>query len=250
MPSLAVLTPILQRTPVLHVADAVSVLTAIEDALAPPGVKPAQGIAWFNRLYLAVTSSVANSLDGPMFESPACVAELDVIFANLYFGALREYLAASADVPRAWWPVFAGSERPDVAPLQFAIGGMNAHINRDLPVALASLWHAAPGPSARPALDAQKRDYERVNTLLSAIETEVKAWFLTGPWQDLAQAFHGVDDVVATFSIKEARDAAWVQGEVLSSLGGPTTPLGARYLEAFDGVVGLAGRGLLVGTRR
>ena len=115
---------------------------------------------------------------------------------------------------------------------------------------MASLWHAAPGPSALPALDAQKRDYARVNSLLAAIETEVKAWSLTGPWQDLAQAFHGVDDVVATFSIKEARDAAWVQGEVLSSLGGPNTPLGARYLEAFDGVVGLAGRGLLISARR
>ncbi|HEY5376329.1 MAG TPA: hypothetical protein VIK01_21760 [Polyangiaceae bacterium] len=47
----------------------------------------------------------------------------------------------------------------------------------------------------------------------------------------------------------EARDAAWVQGEVLSSLGGPSSPLGARYLETFDGVVGLASRGLLIGTR-
>ena len=112
---------------------------------------------------------------------------------------------------------------------------------------MASLWHAAPGPSALPALDAQKRDYERVNSLLAAIETEVKAWSLTDPWQDLAQASMAS---LATFSIKEARDAAWVQGEVLSSLGGPNTPLGARYLEAFDGVVGLAGRGLLISARR
>jgi hypothetical protein len=101
-----------------------------------------------------------------------------------------------------------------------------------------------------PGLALQKRDYERVNALLAAVETEVKAWFLTGPWRELALAFHGVDDVVAMFSVSEAREGAWVQGEVLSTLGGPLSLLGSRYLEAFDGMVGLAGRGLLIGTRR
>ncbi len=200
---------------------------------------------------MAVTSSIASALDGPTFESPACVAELDVIFANLYFSALRAYLASAADVPRAWWPTFSASERSDVAPLQFAVAGMNAHINRDLPVALARQWSAPHDAShSLPELATQKRDYERVNDVLAAIETEVKAWFVTGPWQELARSFHGVDDIVATFSIKEARDAAWVQGEVLSNLGGPSSLLGARYLEAFDGIVGLAGRGLLIATRR
>jgi len=236
---------------VRSVAEAVSVLKAIEDALAPPGAPPVEGIAWFNRVYLTVTSSVQNSLEGPMFESPAYVAELDVIFANLYFAALQEYLASARDLPRAWWPVLSGSKRADVAPLQFAIAGMNAHINRDLPVALATLWgNGRRTPNALPALDAQKRDYERVNTLLAAVETEVKAWFLSGPWQELAHAFHGVDDLLAMFSVSEARDAAWVQGEVLSSLGGPGSHLGARFLETFDGVVGLAGRGLMTGTLR
>lgn len=249
--SLAMLTPILGSTPVRSVPEAVSVLQAIEDALVPPATPPATGVAWFNRVYLAVTTSVQNSLSGPIFETPAYVAELDVIFANLYFAALHEYVGNPGAVPRAWWPVLAGSERTDVAPLQFVVAGMNAHINRDLPVALATLWNAhREAPSSLPDLAVQKRDYERVNALLSAIETEVKAWFLAGPWQELARTFHGVDDVIAMFSVAEAREAAWVQGEVLSSLGGPTSLLGARYLEAFDGVVGLAGRGLLIGTRR
>ena len=247
MSSLQVLTQILEGTPVHSVAQAVSVLQAIEDALAPPGQLPSEGVAWFNRVYLTVTSSVQSSVDGPMFEAPAYVAELDVIFANLYFDALRAYLTDQERVPRAWWPVLAGGERTDVAPLQFAIAGMNAHINRDLPVALASLWRAPVTPL--PALEVQRRDYERVNTLLAAVETEAKAWFLSGPWQELARAFHGVDDVIAMFSVVEARDAAWVQGEVLSHLGGPNTRLGAAFLEALDGVSGLAGRGLLLTTR-
>lgn len=250
MSSLAVLAPILGSTPVHSVAEAVSVLQAIEDVLAPPAQPPAAGVAWFNRVYLAVTASVQNSLTGPMFESPAYVAELDVIFANLYFAALDQYLNDVAAVPRAWWPVLAGGDRHDVAPLQFVVAGMNAHINRDLPVALAMLWNAPRGAlGALPAHDEQKRDFDRVNALLAAVETEVKAWFLNGPWQELSRTFHGVDDVIAMFSVSEAREGAWVQGEVLSGLGGPSSTLGARYLEAFDGVVGLAGRGLLIGTR-
>jgi len=82
------------------------------------------------------------------------------------------------------------------------------------------------------------------------VETEVKARFPSGPWQEPARAFHGVNDLLAMFSVSEAWDAAWVQGEVLTSLGGPGSHLGARFLETFDGVIGLAGRGLMTGKRR
>jgi len=250
MSSLAVLAPILGSTPVHSVAEAVSVLQAIEDVLAPPAQPPAAGVAWFNRVYLAVTASVQNSLTGPMFEAPAYVAELDVIFANLYFAALDQYLNDVAAVPRAWWPVLAGGDRHDVAPLQFVVAGMNAHINRDLPVALAMLWNAPRGAlGALPAHDVQKRDFDRVNALLAAVEKQVAGDLFTHELIVRLVLVHGVDDVIAMFSVSEAREGAWVQGEVLSGLGGPSSTLGARYLEAFDGVVGLAGRGLLIGTR-
>ena len=101
----------------------------------------------------------------------------------------------------------------------------------------------------RPTRERQKLDYQRVNTVLSGVETEAKSWFLTGPWQVADQAVHGADDLIANFSVVEAREAAWAQGEGLNELGGPTGVLGGAYLEALDGVVGLEGRGLLLRTR-
>jgi hypothetical protein len=225
---------------------AFAAMQAIELALAPAG-QPTDGVAWFNRLYLAVTESVAKPGAAVAFAHPEYIEQLDVAFANLYFSALSAFLANLPEVPRAWWPLFTGRERADVAPIQFAFAGMNAHINRDLPVALASLWR---DPNAHlPSREAQQADYTRMNQVLASIETEVKGWFLNGKWQQVDAAFHGADDVVAGFSVAEARQGAWVQAEVLAELGVASSSLEARYLEALDGVVGLAGRGLLVGTR-
>jgi hypothetical protein len=221
-------------------------MQAIEAALVPAG-QPVDGVAWFNRLYLAVTQRVAEPGGAVAFTHPEYIEQLDVAFANLYFSAISAFIADSPELPRAWWPLFSGRERADVAPIQFAFAGMNAHINRDLPVALASLWR---DPNAHlPPRDEQRGDYERMNSVLAALEGEVKGWFLTGKWQQLDADFHGADDVVASFSIAEARQAAWAQAEALAELNAVSASLAARYLDALDGVVGLAGRGLLVRTR-
>lgn len=246
MTSLAVLIPILDQTPVRSIEQALEVMKDLERALDTVDGRPSEGVAWFNRLYTEVTEHVAAAVADRHFENPQYVADLDAVFANLYFAALREYIAGSTEVPRAWWPLLVSRERTDIAPLQFAIAGMNAHINRDLPVALTTLWNAP--LSTLPPREAQKRDYDRINQLLARVEQQVKGWFLHEPWQQLSAAFHGVDDVVAMFSVAEARAAAWVHGEVLFELGGPSSLLGGAYLEAFDGVVGLASRGLLVRT--
>ena len=246
MTSLAPLLPILEAAPVRDTAGVLSVMRGIEQQLAP-GELAVDGIAWFNRLYLTVTERVIAATQE--FQRPDYIATLDVAFANLYFSALKAFAQdeRSPQAPRAWWPVFAGRDRTDVHPIQFAIAGMNAHINRDLPVALAELWRAP--NSALPTREQQRQDYQRVNVVLAGVETDAKAWFLQGPWQTAAQALDGADDAVANFSVTEAREAAWAQGEALNALGGPESPLGFAYLEALDGVVGLAGRGLLIAAR-
>jgi hypothetical protein len=248
MSSLAPLLPVLETAPVPDMAGVLQVMRSIERLLAP-GEIAADGVAWFNRLYLAVTEAVLAAADNGQFEYPEYVHSLDVAFANLYFFALLAFARddRSQAVPRAWWPVLAGRDRTDVLPIQFALAGMNAHINRDLPVALTSLWRS-PNPEL-PTRDQQKQDYQRVNTVLAAVETKAKSWFLTGPWVRADQTLHGADDLIANFSVVEAREAAWAQGEALNELGGPEGAFGGAYLEALDGVVGLAGRGLLIGTR-
>ncbi len=60
---------------------------------------------------------------------------LDVIFAGLYFLAVVDSLG-SQSVPSAWSALFEARYRTGIDRIQFALAGMNAHINHDLALAL------------------------------------------------------------------------------------------------------------------
>src|SRR4051812_40952674 len=143
------------------------------------------GIAWFNRLYLRVTEAVQEALPRALFVDAAFMARLDVVFAGLYFEALRAYVSDEKSVPRAWAPLFACRKRKHVAPLQFAFAGMNAHINHDLPLAVVAVCKERGVDPLRARR--QRTDYDKVNGLLERTEAAVKVWFATG--------FVGVADV-------------------------------------------------------
>jgi hypothetical protein len=138
--------------------------------------------------------------------------------------------------------LFEARERIDVLPLQFALAGMNAHINRDLPVALVETWAELDVPPTRRS--AAYRDFERVNAVLAVAEERVKARLIRGALAQLDVGLGRVDDVLAMWKVEEARTAAWVNGETLWAL--RTAPeLRTRYLRTLDRMVGFAGRGLL-----
>ncbi|MDX6361418.1 MAG: hypothetical protein QOC85_421, partial [Streptomyces sp.] len=89
------------------------------------------GIAVFNRVYLAVTEEVARRLDAGHFANPEAAATLDVRFAQRY---LR--VAEQGCPPACWRPLFQFRRHPGVRPLQFALAGINAHIGHDLALAV------------------------------------------------------------------------------------------------------------------
>jgi hypothetical protein len=130
-------------------------------------------------------------------------------------------------------------------PLQFALAGMNAHINRDLPVGIVETFTKLGLTMARPSPQAD--DFDKVNDVLAATEQQMAATYFTPLMKELDRAFDGVDDVVANWSVHEARAAAWVNGSALWRLRGETT-FASAYLLALDGMVGFAGRGLLIPT--
>jgi hypothetical protein len=199
------------------------------------------GVGCFTRLYLDVTRSVQERLEQAMFANPAFLARLDVVFAGLYLDALEVHSTHPGKVPRAWVPLFEDRDRRGIAPLQFALAGMNAHINRDLPVALVACWKEL-GPSAT-----DQSDFERVNDVLAQVEEKVKHQFLGGPLHlldRLVHRVHRIDDVVAMWDVRRAREAAWVNAQALWALRGDDR-LAANYLAVLDRSVGLASRGLL-----
>jgi hypothetical protein len=123
---------------------------------------------------------------------------------------------------------------------------MNAHINRDLPVALVSTCGELGIDLAE--LSPEHADFERVNALLDRVETRIKPAYLTGPVGLLDRLLHRVDhldDVLAMWDVRRARDAAWTNGQALWALRAEPG-LRDRFLLALDRMVGLAGRGLLV----
>ena len=222
------------------VSEAVARLREIE-ASAPR----TDGVVCFARLYREVTEGVSAQLDAHTFQHNAFVEALDLAFADLFFTALASFAREPSTTPRAWLPLFERRARRDIAPIQFAVAGMNAHINRDLPVALVDTCRSL-GLDLRNGSH-EHADYLRVNALLARVESRVKESYLTG-WTKLAsrllhRAGHA-DDVVAMWDVTRARDAAWTNGLALWHLHGEPE-LSAQFLLTLDRMVGLAGRGLL-----
>ncbi len=225
-------------------ASVAGVIARMEAILEPLG--RADGVGCFTRLYLEVTKAVQTELEKTTFADPDFLRNLDIVFADLFFGALETFEGAPGDVPRAWAPLFECRSTKGVAPLQFALAGMNAHINRDLPVALVTTWAQAriePSFGSR-----QHADFERVNDVLARVEQRVKQQYLTGwlnPLDRLLHRFHRLDSVLAMWDIRRARAAAWVNGEALWSLRGDAK-LSGEYLRTLDRMVELSSRGLLI----
>jgi Family of unknown function (DUF5995) len=221
-----------------RVDDVVTRLRDLEAAL-PHG----DGVTWFIRLYRPVTEAVAEgSRPGGPYADPRCVRWLDVVFANSFFRALRDSSRSPGAVPKAWTPLFEARGRPRIAPLQFALAGMNAHINRDLPFALVETWEALDlGPDRG---GAAYRDFVLVNDLLERTEESVKAEFATGALGHFERSLGDLDDAVAMWKVSRARDAAWTNAETLWALRGAPA-LQAEFAGALDRLVGFAGRGLL-----
>ena len=201
------------------------------------------GVAWFNKLYLRVTERVKEEHASGAFRSPGFLERLDVVFAELYFRAYdRAKAGDSGRLPKAWAPLFAARRERAIAPIQFALAGMNAHINFDLPVGIGTTCRELGLKLAEGT--PHHGDYERVNSTLERVEEEVKQWFATGFVGELDHAFGRADDVIAIWSVARARDQAWTNAVILSALGGGL--LRDRYLLVHGRLVGAYGRGLLL----
>ena len=195
------------------------------------------GVACFNGMYLRVTEAVRDEL--PNFESREFVERLDVLFAEFYFQAF-EAAAARAWVSKAWEPLFARRAERRLA-LQFAITGMNAHINNDLAHALVLTWREIGGAPRRDS--PERRDYEKVNDILERVETEIKVPLSDELIATVDTAFGTTDDFLALWSIRRAREQAWERARIMRDV------TGDELSGLFDGIIGFAGN-LLLGPAR
>ena len=222
--------------PVTSVAGAIARMEAIEAALPA-----ADGLACFNRMYLDVSTQVHSRLGQGFFTDPVFMAQLDVTFANLYFAA-ADNASAPATVPLAWRPLVEQRAAAGIEPIQFALAGMNAHINHDLPIAMVSTCTAlVTAPDAGPHF----ADYQKVDQLLDAAEQSIRQSFESAPELAVDRHLSAVNTLVANWTITSARDLAWDNCLFLWSV--RDDPIArALFLDTLAASTALASRLLLV----
>jgi Family of unknown function (DUF5995) len=216
-----------------------SIAQVIEEMRLLGAAMPAEdGVADFHRMYLHVTELVGAAAAARSFQDAEFMERLDCVFAGLYLDACR---AADQSRSSAWQPLFALRSQPGTASLQYALAGMNAHINFDLGVALVRTCRQLGRTLDSPGVRA---DFLAVNAILAAAVQEVRESYLAGAALHVDRAASPVLNVVGGWSIEAARDAAWLSATVQWALQGRKDEY-AAYLASRASIVGLVTRQLL-----
>ncbi|WP_370122241.1 DUF5995 family protein [Streptacidiphilus sp. MAP12-33] len=217
-------------------ADAVAVVAArIGEAVA--GLPDGDGVGVFGAVYLQVTDAMVDHLtvDG-YFVSPPDVARLDALFADRFLGAL-----GAAAPPACWRPLLDLRYHPGIRPVQFALAGMNSHIQHDLPLSVVDSCRSLGCPP-----QALQADFHRVNDLLAGVEDRVREELLALPPElDVADPLL---HLLGSWSIDAARDAAWACAQMLWELRDRPEAYTAAA-DALDRTTGMTSRCLLTPLR-
>jgi AcrR family transcriptional regulator len=190
------------------------------------------GVAVFNRVYLAVTEELGRRIDAGEFPDRRSASTLDVRFAERYLT-----VAERGPVPACWRPLFQFRRHPGVRPLQFALAGINAHVGHDLALAVVDACR-----ELGCAPEELEDEFERVGDVLVALEERIREELMPGP--DLLQIADPLTHLLASWSLERAREAGWSAARTLWALRG-LPELAGEFADRLDAVVGLASRMLL-----
>lgn len=217
------------------IADVINILQAMDNAL--PNI---DGLKWFVKLYSMVTTGVKNNPAVTAFLDPAWMTRLDVVFANFYFSALAAFLKGSP-VPSSWQALFEARNRTGIDRIQFALAGMNAHINHDLALALLQTDQERQiNPNTQ---SPQHKDFESVNGIIQTVLPAALEVLASDKLGELAQDTGKIGKLLAIWSVSAARDSAWDFADHLRNLNGTARQIA---LNVQDKITGALGRSLLL----
>lgn len=159
------------------------------------------------------------------FDDPAGVGLLAVAFHDMYAAAMASH-AAGAPLPRAWEVAFEAAAHGDHNAGQDMLLAISAHVQRDMPLAIAAVGIRTPDGRSR------KPDHDAVNQVLSraydVIVPEIARRY--DPFMARADASPSpLDDVGAQQLVAGWREHVWRNAERLSA-GGVERALAERWL--------------------
>jgi len=225
------------HSPSQSIPDVLQIMQTIEDTCVD-----GDGLKWFNWLYFRVTQTVEARVASGGFSDAAWLAELDVQFASLYCDALAASLSGQKP-PGCWQALFAVRNQTAIARIQFALAGINAHINHDLPQAIVATCQTT---GATPQHGSpQYGDYTALNTSLDSLIDSAKQTLHVRLLGDALPSVSHLEDLLAAWSVSAARESAWNNAELLWHLRS-VPPLSATFMDTLDGLTTLAGKALLV----
>jgi hypothetical protein len=225
-----------QTTP-QTIADVVAIMQAIDSHCIN-----GDGLKWFNLLYMQVTQAVESRVNPNGFLNPAWMAALDVDFVGYYFRALETSLGGQS-APGCWQALFARRNQTELARIQFALAGMNAHINHDLPQAVLALCRA---DQIEPKHGTpQYTDFTALNSTLDGLIHQAEIDMHLRLLGDALPPVSDLDNKIAAWSLSTSREVAWDNAELLWRLA-DIPPAFNTFLASLDVTTALASEALLI----
>ena len=178
----------------------------------------------FADVYRKTTQKIKEAIEADRFEDGKRMEKMDVIFGNLYISCYYNFLL-NKNISKSWAFAFRLRNEP-LALIQHILLSMNAHINFDLAVAAAEV---APGKTI---IDL-KNDFMTINEILAELTNKMQ--------KDLGKVSIMIkvldilgfrsDEKIINFSIKKARDFAWINALELALIEGETRQISINNID-------------------
>jgi Family of unknown function (DUF5995) len=169
--------------------------------------------AVFALTYLRVTEEYRRTIERPFFDDTPFVNYEDTVFARYYFAAYDAWAKGRiAEVPPAWRVAFDAAAAHRISGTGDLLLGINAHVQRDLPLVLYSIGLVRPDGTSR------KADHDRVNMILNRVVEPLIAEIARrfDPTVDDADLPTSLDEASLFQLLAEWREKAWRNAEALA----------------------------------
>lgn len=174
--------------------------------------------AIFLRLYYLMTlevhkavNGVGDYADGPVFLDPSWLKRLSGHFASAYFRSLDPNPGAGRP-GRAWRTAHSVAADPRSPVLENALLGINAHINFDLPQAIAANLKEHGDLKDPLALQRRKFDHDQVNRMLARTVAPVQHVLGEDYGHGIdavGTLFGSIDDQLSDWELAHYREQVW-----------------------------------------